>query len=50
MTLLNSDRERRSSQMTEWTENLSRRSVVSPVLIAVGRLIGGGLVTSFLVK
>jgi regulator of protease activity HflC (stomatin/prohibitin superfamily) len=48
MTLLNSDREKRGSGM-EWTENFSRRSVIVPVLIVVGLLIGAWLVTSFLV-
>ena len=48
MTLLNNDREKRS-QVPQWTENFSRRSVIVPVVIVVALLIGAWLVSSFLV-
>lgn len=46
MTLLNNDREKRNF---EWSENLSRRSVILPIVVIVGLLIGVWLVSSFLV-
>jgi regulator of protease activity HflC (stomatin/prohibitin superfamily) len=49
MTLLNNDRERRSSQFAEWTDTFSRRSVIVPALIVIGLLVGAWLVASFLV-
>ena len=49
MTLVNNDREKRSSQFAEWTDTLSRRSVIVPALIVVALLVGAWLVSSFLV-
>ena len=48
MTLFNSDREKRSAGM-DWTETFTRRSVIVPVLIVVGLLIGVWMISSFLV-
>src|ERR1700755_2298002 len=45
MTLLNNDRERKFG----WSENFSRRSVILPMVVMVGLLIGFWLVSSFLV-
>ena len=49
MTLLDNDREKRSSQFAEWTDTFSRRSVIVPALIVIGLLVGAWLVSSFLV-
>ena len=46
MTLLNNDREKRNF---EWSENFSRRSVILPIVVIAGLLIGFWLVSSFLV-
>src|SRR5262249_5758679 len=48
MTLLNNDRESRN-RVPEWAENFSRRSVIVPVVIVIGLLIGAWVVSSFLV-
>ena len=50
MTLLNSDREKRNLQFADFAEKFSRRSVIVPLAIAVGLLIGTWLVSSLLVK
>jgi regulator of protease activity HflC (stomatin/prohibitin superfamily) len=49
MTLLNQDRDRRNSMLADYVENIFRRSVMIPMLIIVGLLIGFWLVSSFLV-
>ena len=49
MTLLNNDRDKRSSQFAEWTDNFSRRSVIVPALMVIALLAGVWLVSSFLV-
>ena len=49
MTLLNNDREKRSSQFAEWTDTFSRRSVIVPALMVIALLAGVWLVSSFLV-
>jgi len=46
MTLLNSDRDKRN---LGWSESFSRRSVILPIVVMVGLLIGFWLVSSFLV-
>ena len=49
MTLFNSDREKQSMQMTDWTERFARRSVVVPLVLVAFGVIGVWLLPSFLV-
>ena len=46
MTILNNAREKRN---LGWSENFSRRSVILPMVVIVGLLVGFWLVSSFLV-
>jgi regulator of protease activity HflC (stomatin/prohibitin superfamily) len=50
MTLLNSDREKRNLQITEFAESFWRRSVIVPLVIVLGVFIGAWLVSSLLVR
>jgi regulator of protease activity HflC (stomatin/prohibitin superfamily) len=48
MTLLNQDRDRRNSLISDYRDTFFRRSVILPLMIIVGLLIGFWLVSSFL--
>jgi regulator of protease activity HflC (stomatin/prohibitin superfamily) len=50
MTLLNSDREKRNLQITEFAESFWRRSVIVPLVIVLGVFIGAWLASSLLVR
>jgi len=50
MTLLNSDREKRNLQITEFAESFWRRSVIVPLVIVLGVFIGAWLVSNVLVR
>lgn len=49
MTLLNQDRERRNSVISDYAGMFFRRSIILPLVIILGVWIGAWLVSSFLV-